>query len=197
VLYRNNGDDTFTDVALEAGVDDFTDSDGGVGWSDYDNDGDMDLFVANRGQPDQLYRNNADGTFSDVAPDVGIDYPQNEFPANSEGVAWGDYDNDGDADLFLANLSRTNPLYRNDGDGTFIEVTRDSGIILDRKYIGTSWADLDNDGDLDLHLTTVESPNLLYINNGNGTFSNEGDPFKHKQRGRRSRQQQRRSHRRL
>ena len=157
----------------------------------------MDLFVANRGQPDQLYRNNADGTFSDVAPDVGIDYPQNEFPANSEGVAWGDYDNDGDADLFLANLSRTNPLYRNDGDGTFIEVTRDSCIILDRKYIGASWADLDNDGDLDLHLTTVESPNLLYINNGNGTFSNEGDPFKHKQRGRRSRQQQRRSHRRL
>jgi hypothetical protein len=157
----------------------------------------MDLFVANRGQPDQLYRNNADGTFSDVAPDVGIDYPQNEFPANSEGVAWGDYDNDGDADLFLANLSRTNPLYRNDGDGTFIEVTRDSGIILDRKYIGASWADLDNDGDLDLHVTTVESPNLLYINNGNSTFSNEGDPFKHKQRGRRSRQQQRRSHRRL
>ena len=157
----------------------------------------MDLFVANRGQPDQLYRNNADGTFSDVAPDVGIDYPQNEFPANSEGVAWGDCDNDGDADLFLANLSRTNPLYRNDGDGTFIEVTRDSGIILDRKSIGASWADLDNDGDLDLHLTTVESPNLLYINNGNGTFSNEGDPFKHKQRGRRSRQQQRLSHRRL
>ena len=197
MLYRNNGDDTFTDVALEVGVDDFSDSDGGVGWSDYDNDGDMDLFVANRGQPDQLYRNNADGTFSDVAPDVGIDYPQNEFPANSEGVAWGDYDNDGDADLFLANLSRTNPLYRDDGDGTFIEVTRDSGIILDRKYIGASWADLDNDGDLDLHVTTVESPNLLYINNGNGTFSNEGDPFKHKQRGRRSRQQQRRSHRRL
>ena len=144
VLYRNNGDDTFTDVALEVGVDDFSGSDGGVGWSD--NDGDMDLFVANRGQPDRLYRNNADGTFSDVAPDLGIDYPQNEFPANSEGVAWGDYDNYGDADLFLANLTRTNPLYRNDGDGTFIEVTSNSGIIVDRKYIGASRADLDNDG---------------------------------------------------
>ena len=134
---------------------------------------------------------------TEVGLPSGMAYDRDGRIQSGMGADFGDYDNDGDADLFLANLSRTNPLYRHDGDGTFIEVTRDSGIILDRKSIGASWADLDNDGDLDLHVTTVESPNLLYINNGNGTFSNEGDPFKHKQRGRRSRQQQRRSHRRL
>jgi hypothetical protein len=176
LLYRNNGDDTFTNVALEAGVDDHSDTDGGVGWSDYDNDGDMDLFVANRGQPDRLYRNNADGTFTDVAPDLGVDYPQNEFPGNSEGVAWGDYDNDGDMDLFIASLSRINPLYRNNGDGMFTEVTRSSGITLDRRSIGVSWADFNNDGYLDLYVTTTQSPNMLYLNNGDGTFTNEGDP---------------------
>ena len=176
LLYRNNGDDTFTDVVFEAGVDDHSDSDGGVGWSDFDNDGDMDLFVANRGQPDRLYRNNGDGTFTDVAPDLGVDYPQNEFPGNSEGVAWGDYDNDGDPDLFIASLSGINPLYQNNGDGTFTEVTRISGIILGRRSIAASWADFDNDGNLDLYVTTTQSPNLLYLNNGDGTFSNEGDP---------------------
>jgi hypothetical protein len=134
----------------------------------------MDLYVANRNQPNRLYRNNGDGTFTDVAPLARVD-----DPGSGEGVAWGDYDNDGDLDLNLANYGDgVNRLYRNGGDGTFTDVARAAGVAPQSRsgeppaaYVGASWADFDNDGLLDLYVVRVNGANLLYRNNGDGTFT--------------------------
>ena len=158
-LWRNDGIDTmnpdswlFVNVAVAAGVDDpqYT---MGCAWSDYDNDGDPDLFLANYSDDiNRLYRNdgpdggNPDGwLFVDVAPALGLD-----DAVDSLGPIWGDFDNDGWIDLFVAN-NGPNRLYRNLG-GTFAEIAADSGNNLnDGQYgAGCGWADIDNDGDLDL-----------------------------------------------
>lgn len=168
ILYRNNGDGTFADVSASAGVDDPGDQDGGVGWADYDNDGDMDLYVSNRNpDPNVLYRNNGDGTFADVGEVAGV-----ADTGDGEGVAWGDYDNDGDFDLFLAVQGvRVSKLYRNNGDGTFTDVAEVSGASTPFGCVGASWADYDNDGYLDLYVTCIGNPNHLFRNNGDGTFT--------------------------
>lgn len=167
-LYRNNGNGTFTNVGAEAGVNDTRDSNGGVAWADYDNDGDLDLYVANRNQPNALFRNNGDGTFTDVASVLGVD-----DDGNSEGVAWGDYNNDGWLDLYVANLNKESLLYRNNGNGTFTNVTQAARVNLPGQSVGANWADFDNDGWLDLFIANAgnSAPNRLYWNNGQGTFT--------------------------
>ena len=200
-LYRNNGDGTFTDVTAKAGVGDQSFGMGCV-FGDYDNDGDLDLYVTNYG-PNVLYRNNGDGTFTDVTTPAGAGDAR-----WSTGAAFGDYDNDGDLDLYVPNYleydlskleaaqkesmqyghpvpSALNPLvyepqdnvlYRNNGDGTFADVTAALGVEAHgERSFQAVFTDLDLDGDLDLYIANDLSPNVLYRNNGDGTFADVSD----------------------
>ncbi len=167
-LYKNNGDGTFTDVTGTAIPFD-TRCGRGVEWCDYDNDGDADIYVSNyRLQPNFLYRNNGNGTFTDVAGSAGV-----AGSYHSYGSAWGDYDNDGDFDLIMPNIHDYPRLYRNNGNGTFTEVTSSAGLYIYGEYSAGLWFDYDNDGDLDLVLMQFYSgyPVKLMNNNGNGTFT--------------------------
>ncbi len=152
-LYRNNGDGTFTDVTTRAGV--RNDGKGlGVVFTDYNNDGYPDIFVANDAVEDYLYRNNGDGTFTDVALSAGIAYNSEGRATASMGVANGDYNNDGLIDLFVTNFSlEVNSLFQNDGDGFFTMTTFDTGIAkpsFSQLGFGTQFLDADNDGRSDI-----------------------------------------------
>ena len=169
-LYHNSGDGTFERVISRAIV-----SDGGFSfaatWGDFNNDRFPDLFVANtNGENNFLYRNKGDGTFikvteGDIVSDGGF----------SNGGSWGDYDNDGDLDLFVANgtffpRGEANFLYRNEGDGRFISITEGEIVNDDAKSMSGTWADFNNDGHLDLFVSTYMHNDHLYLNNGDGTF---------------------------
>jgi len=163
-LYRNTGAGSFTRVVGHA----FVDSQSiGCAWGDYNNDGFPDLFVARgQGELNRLYRNNGNGTFAAVpSSSPGYDH--------SVSADWGDYDNDGILDLFVGaggNLIQiSSALYRGDGAGAFAS----SGIVTDAGYGATcAWGDYDNDGFLDLLLARQHGQNnLLYHNNGDGTFT--------------------------
>ncbi len=185
-LFRNKGDGTFEDVALKAGVarTAFTK---GVAWGDYDNDGYPDLYVSNFGEPNYLYHNNRDGTFTDVAVKLGVDKPLYSFP-----VWFMDYDNDGWEDLFvsgyvqsLGDVARgylgqelkgeTFRVYKND-KGTFTDVTGKVGLLRNAMTMGCNFGDLDNDGYLDFYLGTGAPsygalvPNLLFWNDQGRAF---------------------------
>ena len=165
-LYRNNGDGTFEDIAKTAGVELSGYNCMSAIWGDYDNDGDLDLYVTNFWEPDVLYRNNGDDTFKNVAEEAGH---VNVIKLGLEtSAAWGDYDNDGDLDLYLCKHRFSNSLYRNNGDGTF---TYMMGIAADpRDSEWAAWGDYDNDGDLDLYVINREQENALYRND-EGTFT--------------------------
>ena len=152
-LYRNNGDGTFTDVTTRAGVHN-TGKGLGVLFTDYNNDGYPDIFVANDAVPDFLYRNNRDGTFTEVAITVGIAYNSEGRATASMGIASGDYDNDGMSDLFITNFSlEVNSLFQNNGDG-FYTMTTFEARLADSSFsqlgFGTQFLDADNNGTLDL-----------------------------------------------
>ena len=183
VLYRNNGDGTFTDVTRRAGVVNPLGKGMGVVFGDYDNDGDQDLYIANDAVRNFLYRNNGDGTFTDVTMFAGVGYNEQGKTQGSMGVDFGDYDNDGDLDIFVAGYSyEANALYRNNGDGTFTDVTFMSGLgvpSIPHLGMGTNLFDCDNDGDLDIYLANgnilihAETPeqDQLLRNNGQGYFT--------------------------
>jgi len=167
-LYKNNQDGTFSKVGSVAPTLEASNSVSAV-WGDYNNDGLVDLFIANtEGQNNSLYENTGGGNFlkinqGAIANDGG----------NSVGASWGDYDNDGDLDLFVANSSNhANFLYQNNGNGTFTKITT-GDIVTDLGHShGSSWADYNNDGFLDLFVTNNQGQdNYLYTNNGDGTFS--------------------------
>ena len=130
-LLHNNGDGTFTDVTAAAGLaEPALPTQTGV-WADYDLDGDLDLYVGNEGKrsqeesvlyADNLFRNNGDGTFTDVAVEAGVTNDR-----YTKGAVWGDYDGDGDPDLYVSNIG-LNRLYRNNGDGTFTDVAPALGV---------------------------------------------------------------------
>ena len=138
-------------------------------WGDFDNDGHIDLFVTNSGwgsgsSKNCLYHNEGDGSFIQV---TGADIVNGT--GNSRGCSWGDYDNDGLLDLFVASESGKNSLFNNLGDGCFSKITTGE-IVTDRaKSIGCSWVDYDNDRDLDLYVVNL-GKNDLYQNTGNGSF---------------------------
>lgn len=160
-LYHNNGNGTFTRVTSGPIALDPARSYGGS-WADYDNDGNLDLFVANSDQPNALYRNRGDGTFENVTADAMKEV------ASFWASAWGDYDNDGDLDLFVANTAGNNVLFENLGDGTFRKVTNEV-VTADRGFsVACVWVDYDNDGQLDLYVSNHGQNNFFYRNNGTG-----------------------------
>ena len=223
-LIRNNGDGTFTDVTHQAGVALPAYASQSAAWADYDNDGHLDLYSCNESMyrdetgelrpmyedttgaasgrlrsqlfvsedpsgasrsvfPSQLFRNRGDGTFVEVAARAGVTNDQ-----YCKAAVWGDIDNDGDPDLYLSNLGGGNRLYRNNGDGTFIDVAGALGVAEPLISFATWFWDFDNDGWLDIYVTGYSAdvgdiaadylglPNKgewprLYRNDGAGGFS--------------------------
>lgn len=188
-LLRNNGNGTFDDVTEQAGIwsESATQT---AAWGDYDNDGWLDLFIGHeeylngKPHPSALYHNNHDGTFTDVAPKLGMDKL-----GMVKGVAWGDYDNDGFPDLYVSRNGQPNILFHNNHDGTFTDVTAKAGVGGAFMTFATWWWDYDNDGWLDLFVAPYEVPQRndvgafhlglpnkiesahLYHNNHDGTFT--------------------------
>lgn len=154
-FYRNKGDGTFEEIAEKIGVSDKDKYYGlGVTFADYDNDGWPDLYVANDSSPNYLYKNNRDGTFSDVSFETGTSYSGAGEEQGSMGVSIADCDNDGFMDIFVTNFEgEQNTLYRNLGSKGFRDVSAEAGVAQPAKPFvgwGTSFVDFDNDGWLDL-----------------------------------------------
>jgi len=193
-LFRNRGNGTFEDVTAKAGVANAAGYGTGCSAGDYDNDGDVDLYVTNFG-PSILYRNNGNGTFTDVTAAAGA---TNGLYAASSG--WADYDLDGRLDLYVSTYvdftmdtekycgdvrakrrSYCHPdvyggfpdlLYHNEGNGRFKDVGREAGVWdPNGKGLGVVWFDMDRDGDPDLYVANDATPNMLYRNEGNGKFT--------------------------
>ncbi len=154
VLYRNNGNGTFTDITKAAGVYEPTTRGLGVVFTDIDNDGWMDIYVANDMSPNTLFVNQGDGTFQEEGVLRGVAYNGDGLANGSMGVDAGDYDNDGDVDLWVTNFAlEANCLMQNDGDGYFEDVTFDTNLADPSFYalgFGTRFIDFDNDGWLDI-----------------------------------------------
>jgi len=221
-LFRNEGDGTFTNVAAAAGVDNGIPGKPlygitkGAAWGDIDNDGDPDLYVSNYGAANRMFRNEGDGTFTDIAPELRMSWDQG--PVDPEGLKPGmtsvigkdytrsagldltfatwffDYDNDGWLDLFVGGFgaalsdvvadyfgqttseARRLRLYHNDGQGGFVNVSKEAGIDDVRLPMGGNFGDVDNDGFLDIYLGTGRPPyeylmpNILYRNIGGKAF---------------------------
>jgi hypothetical protein len=181
-LFRNNGDETFTDVARQAGVvnERFSKA---VLWGDYDGDAWPDLYVSNYMGPNRLYRNQGNSTFIDVAPELGMVGPRESFP-----IWFWDYNNDGHLDLYVAAYRARGPevaasylnrevddevlarLYRGNGKGGFDSVGKEANLVHPTAPMGSNFGDLDNDGYLDFYVGTgwpnyeTLMPNLLYRN---------------------------------
>ncbi len=200
-LYRNDGGWHFTDVTDRAGVG-HTGYGLGVAAADYDNDGDQDLYLSNYG-PNVLYRNNGDGTFTDVTEEAGV-ATGNGVPAASKvgaGVCFLDADRDGDLDVYCANYMRftyadhvpktldgipryagpkdfdpeADLLFRNNGDGTFTDVSAESGIAAHKGTgMGMVCLDYDNDADTDVIVMNDVRGNFMFENDGSGRFEEIG-----------------------
>ena len=154
VLYRNNGDGTFTDITKSAGVYEPTTRGLGVVFTDVNNDGWVDIYVANDMSPNTLFMNQGDGTFREEGVLRGVAFNGDGIANGSMGIDAGDYDNDGDIDLWVSNFSlEANCLMQNDGSGYFEDVTFDTNLADPSFYslgFGTRFIDFDNDGWLDL-----------------------------------------------
>ncbi|MBO6512636.1 MAG: CRTAC1 family protein [Phycisphaerales bacterium] len=178
-LYRNDGNFVFTDVTLTAGMD-VVSAAMAPTWGDYNQDGNMDLYVPTRSGAssnwvaNRLYHNNGDGTFTDVAVTLDVDAENDPTLL----AAFFDYDRDGDDDLYLGTDKGTsfnwwNRLYRNDG-GTFTEITGDANAYAYIDCMGIALADLNNDSLFDVYMTDT-SRNVLFLNDGTGVFEDHSD----------------------
>ena len=191
-LFRNNGDGTFTDVTERAGV-----AGKGAGYSasaaDYDGDGRLDLYICNYG-PNELYRNNGDGTFTGVTEKAGVG-----DPLFSLSGVWLDIDGDGDDDLYVCNYleydagkfrayyaatnfpgplsynGQPDTMYRNNGDGTFTDVTKEAGLFFAQgRGMSATAADFNNDGRMDVYVANDAMENNYFENKGGGKFAAHG-----------------------
>ncbi len=157
----------FADISSQAGIKN-NGKNVGIAFGDYDNDGDDDAYISRREGANLLYRNNGDPTgtgctFTNVAAAAGVNFSGNTLTA-----VWGDVDNDGHLDLFLANRSGApNILYRNNGDGTFADISAAAGVNSVNETVSANFADVNNDGWIDLYLANINQENILYRNNGN------------------------------
>lgn len=196
-LYRNNGDGTFTEISVKAGLDDRHWS-MAAGAVDYDKDGDQDLFLLNYG-PNVFYRNNGDGTFSDITASLGLEGPEklNGFVKWSIGVAFLDYNSDGKLDAMVGNFLAFDPayytpatpelmphpseykgqaslLYEQQSDGKFSDVTTKTNLYYpDSKCMGLTVFDYDDDGDLDIFQANDHQLNFMFRND-NGIYKEVG-----------------------
>lgn len=148
-LLKNNGDGTFSDVTDTSGLMSGEHRTHSATWADFDNDGWLDVFVGHEQTPSQLFRNNGDGTFSDVSVKAGVNRT-----AFTKGATWGDYDRDGFADLYVSNYGSENFLYHNNGNSTFTEIAPKLNVDKPIMSFPTWWADYDNDGWLDLFVAS-------------------------------------------
>jgi enediyne biosynthesis protein E4 len=190
-LYRNNGDGTFTDVTKKAGVADPNGYYGmGVMASDFDDDGLLDFFVANDSTPNFHYKNQGDGTFKEVGFLAGTAVNENGSEQGSMGVTVADYNHDGRFDLFVTNFDDDyNTLYRNDGRGNFTDVShaaRVAAVSLPYVGWGTKFFDYDNDGWADLfvanghvypQIPSYRQRNFVHRNQRDGTFLDTNEPL--------------------
>ncbi len=166
-LYQNEDGEFFTRITSSPVLNGPAERSVGASWGDYDNDLDFDLFVANSGARNRLYRNTGSGNFTEITSGPVV----TDFE-NSEGSCWADYDNDGDLDLFVAGGGNVavglNSIYNNDGTGNFTKVTGEDLVTRSGRYEGLTCVDYDNDGDLDVFLSNwANQNNILYRNNGN------------------------------
>ncbi len=171
-LYRGNGDGTFTKVTTGTPVTDAATS-RSVNWTDVDLDGDLDIFVSNENnEKENLYRNDGSGSFTKITAG-----PHLNDGGKTMSSSWGDYDNDGLPDLYLANDQGNDALFHNDGNGDFTKITNSPVTTSGGNSFGSQWADVDNDGDLDLFVTNSfwggPWKNFLFWNNGDGTFTRD------------------------
>ena len=168
--FRSDGDGTFSDRSVEAGLGEQL---GGLNLvqTDYNNDGWPDIFVLRGGwevpMRNSLLRNNQDGTFSDVTHESGLAAPGTA----TQTAAWADFDLDGHLDVFIGNEFTPSQLFRNQGDGTFVDVARSAGVGRTAFTKGAVWGDYDNDRYPDLYVSNYAERNFLYHNNGNGAFA--------------------------
>ena len=186
-LFQNNGDETFTDISGKANVKNFGYCKGSS-WGDYDNDGDLDLYISNFASENRLYKNNGNGTFTDIAKDLKIQHPISSF------TTWfWDYNNDGWLDIFVAGYGSdvkdvassylgiehngtSMKLYKNDQSGGFIDITENANLNNIHLTMAANYGDFNNDGWLDIYLGTgypsydVITPNIAYLNNQGNDF---------------------------
>ena len=169
-LLENDGQGGFTDITFQAGLGEFHYPSHSAGWADYDNDGDLDLFVGNEGvyektskdfyaqspSPSQLFRNEGNGTFTDVAKEAGV-----ENFRYAKGITWGDFNNDRYPDIYISNFGGPNRLYQNNQDGTFADVAEELKVDGPLMSFPVWFWDFNNDGYLDLY---VPSYSLSYGN---------------------------------
>jgi tetratricopeptide (TPR) repeat protein len=181
-LLKNNCDGTFTDVTDQSGLGATVSESQTAVWADIDNDGFVDLFIANEKAPNQLFRNRGDGTFEDISHAAGIDHA-----SFAKGVVAADYDKDGYVDFYVSNISDANLLFHNNHNNTFTDVARQAGVQAPLLSFAAWFFDYDNDGWPDIFVTdyfssvdevmrsatglpfTMETPKL-YRNNHDGTF---------------------------
>ena len=174
LLYENDGNFNFTNITYSAGLPTIgTKYTYGASFGDYDNDGYLDLFLSNKDDqfiiPNQLYKNNGDGTFTDISTSAGIS-PVGHLSFCS---VFFDFNNDGFQDIYISNdrVANANILYKNNGDGTFDDVSYSSGTSIGANAMSTTIGDYNNDGYLDIYVTNTVEGNYLLKNNGNETFT--------------------------
>ena len=188
-LVRNNGDGTFTDVTFETGLGEVHYPTQTASWADFDNDGDLDIYIGNettprQPSPAQLFRNEGDGTFRDVARQAGV-----TNLSFTKAVVWGDFNADRFPDIYVSNLRAPNRLYQNHGDGTFSDVAETLSVTGPEASFPAWFWDFDNDGHLDIYVSAYTATiahltasavgmrlpaefSHLYRNDGHGRFEN-------------------------